>query len=322
MFDHPTSFAPDPPAVPVSERHRVRPGRRVRLVGRGVASWAYGLAITLMLVGLWGRAASVDRPVVEEAAATAVQAAAVGDRVVGWIVDATAGELDALPADVEPVVRAVLATPSARAALSDVTGVLVDAALSDPDERVVLDLRATIEPHLPAILATVELAGTGVSADEVTDALGGIEPIVLQSGTGAPFGRALDGAERALRLAALVGASAAAALFALVLLLADDRRAAARSLAGRTFLGAAGFAAMLRLGAWALDPGAGGTDAAPTMRAAIAVLVRSNLHLPLVVATVAGGVWLGLRRRRRTLHRPPSRRPEVTGEIAAVPSGG
>jgi hypothetical protein len=268
-----------------------------------------------MLVGLWGRAAAVDRPVVEEAAAEAVEAVAVSDRVVDWIVGEVAGQADRLPDDVEPAVRAILGDPASRSALSDVVRVLVGAALSDPGESVVVDLGATLQPHLSQLDGTLD--AFAVDDEIVEDVVEALEPVTLGSDAVAPLGEALASTERALRLAAVIGVLSAGMLFGITMLLAGDRRVSARALAARTFFGAAGFAVMLRAGAWALDPGAGGANAAPSLRRAIAVLARSNLHLPIVVAIVAAVAWVGLRRRR-------SRRPDawVTGEVTVVPSTG
>ena len=295
-----------------------RAARALRRFGHGAASWAYGIAITLLLVGLWGRAASTDEPVVAEATAGAVEAVVVTDRVVDWIVEAASTETGRLPSDVEPVVRSLLADPGARAVLADVVRVLVGAALADDGGTVIVDLRTALDPHLATVLGIADRAG--IDPALVSSVLDEIEPVIVDTGHHSPLGPAFDATRRALRLAAVVGAGSAASLFALSLMLSEDRRRTARALGAKTFFGALGFTVMLRLGAWALDPGGGGSDATPTLRSAVAVLARSNLHVPLVVAAGGGLVWLVLRRRRTRSASPAARFDRVgsTGEVIAV----
>ncbi len=297
----------------MAAKHRdIRPAlRAARRFAHGFASWAYGIAIGVVLVGLWGRATAVDRPVVEEAGAEAVQAVVVSERVVGWIVEEAAAQVGRLPQDVEPAVRAVLNDPAARAALGDVIRVLVRAALSDGGEAVVVDLRAALLPHVPDLDDAFE--SFDVDPETVVEVVSALEPVVLDPDSVLPLADALAASEHALRLAAVIGAMVAAVLFAATLVLAEDRRRSARALAARSFFAAAGFAVMLRVGAWALDPGSGGADAAPSLRRALSILAADNLHIPLLAAVVAAIVWAGLRRRR-----PGG----VTGEVPVVPSPG
>ncbi|HSG78746.1 MAG TPA: hypothetical protein VLD62_04125, partial [Acidimicrobiia bacterium] len=162
--------------------------RATRRFAHGFVSWAYGIAVTVMLVGLWGRAAAVDRPIVEEVAAEAVEAVAVSDRVVDWIVAEVSAQADRLPADVEPAVRAVLGDPASRSALSDVVGVLVGAALSEPGDSVVVDLGSTLAPHLPRLDAALD----AFAVDEVVaeDVMAALEPVTLAADGVAPLAEA------------------------------------------------------------------------------------------------------------------------------------
>ncbi len=260
--------------------------------------WLYGLSITVMLVGLWGRAVTVDQPVVEEAATEAAGAAAVSDRVVDWLLEAAGDDLGSVPADVRAPLQAVLAEPAALELIERVVGDLVAAALAPPGEIVVIDLEA----HLRAVLPELEAAAERIGEQEVAEVIRvGVEaarPIELETGEASPVGSGLVGAGSALRTAAVVAAVSAAGLAGAALLLASDRRRIARSLAVRTALGGLGFAAMFRLGAWALDPGGGGAAAAPSLRRAGALVLGSNLHIPLLLGLLGAGGWVILRRRR------------------------
>ena len=61
-----------------------------------VVLWAFGLATTLLLVGLWGRAVTHDQPTIQASARSAVSAEWATDRIYGWIEDAvvSSGDID------------------------------------------------------------------------------------------------------------------------------------------------------------------------------------------------------------------------------------
>jgi hypothetical protein len=56
--------------------------------------WAFGMATTLLLVGLWGRAETHDQVTVQETARSAVNAEIASDRIYSWIEDGVASRSD------------------------------------------------------------------------------------------------------------------------------------------------------------------------------------------------------------------------------------
>ena len=81
--------------------------------------------------------------------------------------------------------------------------------------------------------------------------------------------------------------------------LAEERARQVRGLAVRVGVSAATFAVLLRLGAWALDPGGGRSPLA----AGGAVILSSSGHVLVIAALIAGGIavfaTIGVNRRRR-----------------------
>ena len=192
----------------------------------------------------------------------------------------------------------MLAEPAARELVDRVVADLVAAALAPPGDTVVIDLAAHVRAVLPDLEAAAVRLGEPEAAAVIRTGVAEVEPIELETGDASPVGEGLAGAGSALRTGAVVAALAAAALAGIALLLAFDRRRVGRSLAIRTALGGLGFAAMFRLGAWALDPGRGGAAAAPSLRRAGSLVLGSNLHIPLLLGLLGLGGWLMLRRRR------------------------
>ncbi len=276
----------------------------LRSAGLAVALWCYGLSITVMLVGLWGRAVTTDGGALAEAAAEVTSAAVVSDRVVAWVLDAAAADGVEIPAEAEEPVLAVLAEPAARHLLEGIVERLVTAAMASPGEVIVVDLAGDIAAVMPQLRAAAAELGEPEAVRVVEEIAAGLEPIRLETGPASPMGAGLSSARAALRAAAVIAGGSAAGLAALSMVLSSERRRTARSLAVRSALSGIGFAAMLRLGSWALDPVRGGSDVGPSLRRAASVLTGSSLHVPLIVGLAGFGASLALRRRRSRCEPP------------------
>jgi hypothetical protein len=98
-----------------------------RRTSLSVVVWAFGLATTLFLIGMWGRSVSADQPALEEAFHAVAQADAASDRIQTWIAEALAAGAAGSDADTSRVAAAVAQATETEAIVDDVVSALVDA---------------------------------------------------------------------------------------------------------------------------------------------------------------------------------------------------
>jgi hypothetical protein len=261
--------------------------------------WFYGLSVTMLLVGLWGRAVADDTTAVTRATTEIAGAALVSDRVVDWVVSSASGEMAGAPDDVEPALRAVLADPEAHALVSAMVADIVEAALAPAGEAVTFDPAARVAAALPEVRVIATRLGEPGAAAAVEEAAAGLQPIRLDAGPVEAVAGGLATTRRALTIATLAAAAAALALGAAAAALSFDRRVTVRQLALRPALTGLALALMGRLGSWALDPSSGGAEAGPSLRRGAASVLGSSLHVPLLIGLGAAAVWVVVARRRR-----------------------
>jgi len=284
-------------------------------LGHAATLWAYGMSITVLLLGLWGRAVASDASVVEDAASEAAGAAVVSDRVVGWVLDLAGDELPEIPDGLEPALAQVLADPAARGLVASIVDDVVAAALAPPGSTATVDVGGHLREALPAVREAASRLGAPEAVDVLERAAASMPPIRLETGNGSPAGAGISAAGTALRTVVVVAGAAAAVAGASALLLSPERRSTGRQLAVRAGLSGIGFAVMMRLGSWALDPGGGGASAGPSMRRAGAIVLGSGLQWPLLLGLAGLGAWALLRRRWRggTAHGTESPAPPAAG---------
>ncbi len=246
----------------------------LRRFGLATALWVFGIATSVLLVSLWGRAVTADDETLAAAAGAAAESDWLAERVAGWLAEEVA-EHGALPeAKTAAVVESVWRRPETRAAVADLVGQAVEAGLAPPGTTVVIDPAASIRPLTDHIAAGLTAAGVTTTRQEVAAVIDEIDPVVAVAEPGETAGvvrRVRAVLTRALAVALVVMAIAAGAAFTL----GPDRRVVMRSLVTRVALTALGFAVLFRAGAWALDPSGGG---APLPRGA-ALLLGSNTGL-------------------------------------------
>ena len=271
--------------------------RNSRLPGlaRTSLGFLFGISLSLLLVSLWGRSVTADPVTLGSAAAEAARVAVVSDRIVEWL----AGELAEQPVSalqVGDALRKVVGTPEGDAAISGFAAEAAE-AFAGGDSR--FDPRPVIRPLVPQVTAALAASGISVEQVRLAAAVESLEPLDLSAGgQESRAARAWSaGARAGLRTAALVAAGTAIMLGAALVWWAPDRRTALREIAQRVTFGGLGFVAMFHLGAWALDPHRGGSDSIPSLRKAGAILLRSNLHVPLLVGMVGAAAWFVARRR-------------------------
>jgi hypothetical protein len=273
------------------------PRRRARRAALAVGLWVFGVATTVMLIGVWGRTVAGDESTLSASARAAVGSEEVGARVGEWLREGVAGAAARAPAELEAVVAAVERHPEAVAAVDVLVDQAVAAALAPPGTTVVVDVAGALRPLAPVVAAELVVAGVPVEAAAVEEAFGDLPAVELETGDAVGFvGSALRVRSALTRVVVVAGAMMLVAGGAVVAL-AEERARILRTLLVRVALSAATFAVILRVGAWAVDPRGGRSPVA----SGGSELLRSNGWILALIAAGAGlaatAGWVTARRR-------------------------
>lgn len=288
---------------------------------RGVSAWLFGLATTIFLIAMWGRAVVVDVDALEEATAPLADSSAVVDILTGWLEDELV-EADVPPVTSEMIIEQVMTGSSMATALQQFTGEFVAAAANPSPRASVVDVSRLLEPAVPEIDEALNAAGVPASESSIADVVADLDPLLVRGSGTEPYvgpesvaaGRLGTAAVLALGLMALTGWVSVAS--------SDDRLGQARSLLNRVALGALSFAVLLKTGSWLLDPRGGRAPISESM----SLLADSKwvFVMALGVAAAAGAalVWM-IRRylRREEGSPPPDESPRPQRERQPIRSG-
>jgi hypothetical protein len=276
------------------------PPPRARAFALAVVLWAFGLATTTLLVGVWGRSVTNDTTTLSESALAALEPATVSGQIADWLAS-EAGSLPGIPqSTTAAVIQGVVSSPPARVAIESIVADIVDAAAAPAGSVTVIDVASAIEPLRPAVVASIEESGTAASPAEVDGFLRQIEGIVLTSAERRAASGAISTARSTLTTVMLVGAAGLIVFGTVALRLSEDRSRMLRSLANRLVVSSLTFALFLQIGAWAVDPRGGRSP----LRASGAILLASNTRVVMAIAAAGFVVSivtsLGIRRVRRS----------------------
>lgn len=253
-----------------------------RRTGLSVVLWVFGLATTIFLIGMWGRSVSTDESALEDAFRAVAQADGAAQRIEEWIAAALTASAAAADADDTRAAAAISQVTETGGVVDGVVSALVDAALAVPGANPRADVRRALDPLAPVIAARLGPANDAATEALVAEALDRVADIVgATDGRFEIAGTAVD-AERVLTRVAVISAAAMLLAAAAAVALSAERVRTARSLATRLAVSGLTFALVLRLGAWAVDPGGGRAPIA----AGGAVLLRSNPGVLLVIAAL------------------------------------
>ena len=267
--------------------------------GLAVALWVFGLSTTVLLVGLWGRAVATDEGTIEAGTRAVLESDAVTNRITGWIADGIEESTDELPAGAATdAATAVWRRTETRAVLAAAVDRLVEAAFAPPGTSVPVDLAELLGPLAPVVVDELSGRGITLSTSTVNAALAEVPTVVLGSEAEAGVATVIAETRSALTRVAAIGLVGMMLSGAAAIVLAEERLQQVRRLAVRVGVSALTFAALLRLGVWALDHGGGGSPLA----AGGSVFLGSSGHVLLIVAVIASGIiffaTVGTRRRR------------------------
>jgi hypothetical protein len=291
---------------------------RARAISLAVVLWAFGLATTTLLVGVWGRSVANDSSTLTASALAALDPDTVAAQVAEWVASEAAGLPGVESTVTEIVIQGVSRSAASRVAIESIVTDVVEAASAPPGSSAVIDVAAAIEPLRPALIESMQAAGVEASPAEVDAFLRSIEGLVLTSAEQTATSGAISSARSALTTVMVAGAAGLVMFGTAAVRLSDDRSRMVRSLANRLMVSALTFALFLRIGAWAVDPGGGRSP----LRESGAVLLSSNMAVLLGVASaglaVSGLATFAIRRVRRS---PARIEPRIEAPGDPVPAG-
>ncbi len=278
---------------------------RSRRFAIGVAGWVFGLASTVLLVGIWGRAVVVDTNELADTLSPLAAGDMVSDRLASWLeAELVAAGVDGVGASV--VADQVLAHPSVGPVLEQLVAEGVEAAASGDPNGGSVDVAAILVPASGQIATGLNEAGVPVSAERVEAALAQLDPLVIRDPADQPFVGASSPLAANLGTAAMLGAVLMVFAGTAYIVMSMDRMRAFRALLTRFALGALSFAVLLRIGSWLVDPEGG---RAP-FRESFALLANSKWMVPLTIGLVAMAAAIVFRVFRRRVRPVATSRSE------------
>ncbi|HSK07592.1 MAG TPA: hypothetical protein VK990_08750 [Acidimicrobiia bacterium] len=286
-----------------------RSADRSRRFAIGVAGWVFGLASTVLLVGVWGRAMVTDTDQLAESLTPLAASDAVAERISTWLESELVGTgLDGPGASI--AADQVLTHPRVGPLLEELVAEGVEAAASDDPAGASLDVAAILVPATGQITSGLNDAGVPVTSAQVETALASLDPLVIREPSDRPFVGASSPLASNLGTAAMLGLVLMMLAGSAYVAMSRDRMRAVRSLLTRFALGALSFAVLLRIGAWLVDPEGG---RAP-FRESFALLADSKWIVPMNFGLVSLGAAVIARMLRRRVrpgagsrsgHEPP-----------------
>jgi hypothetical protein len=272
------------------------PRDRSRRFALGVAGWVFGLAATVLLGSIWGRAVVVDTGELADTLSPLAASELVAGRISAWLeaelTTAGLGEAEAAQA-----AGRVLAHPGVGPVVEQLVAEGVEAAATGDPGSTSVDVAAILAPASGQITSGLNEAGVPVTDEQVVAALSRLDPIVVRDPADRPLIGAASPLATSLGTAAILGAGLMAISGTAYIAMSRDRVRALRSLVTRFALGALSFAVILRIGSWLVDPEGG---RAP-FRESVALLANSKWMVPLTIGLGAAGAALLLWFSRRML---------------------
>jgi hypothetical protein len=272
------------------------PRERSRRFAIGVAGWVFGLAATVLLGSIWGRAVVVDTGELADTLSPLAASELVAGRISAWLeaelTTAGLGETEAAQ-----VAGRVLAHPGVGPVVEQLVAEGVEAAATGDPGRTSVDVAAILTPASGQITSGLNEAGVAVTDEQVVAALSRLDPVVVRDPADRPLIGAASPLATSLGTAAILGAGLMAISGTAYIAMSSDRLRALRSLVTRFALGALSFAVILRIGSWLVDPEGG---RAP-FRESVALLANSKWMVPLTIGLGAAGAAVLLRISRRML---------------------
>ena len=294
-----------------------RPGRWLtpRRVALPWVLWVFGLSTTLLLVGLWGRAITVDQNTITRSTEAALSAELVTQRVWDWVGEGLAATEGVSPVDADRVVGELKNRPKALGAVDALIDQVVEALVAPPGTETTIDVASALAPLVPEVVSGLSARGVDVPVESVEATVDSLDPVALDAGEMVSVGVVTEQARAVLTLGVLVAAAMLILFATLAVVIAEERWPMVRGLATRIAFSALSFAMLFRFGGWVLDPDGGGSP----LRRSSAILVASNLHVFVIIggvaALIAAAIWI-VRRPQRTSTSTPVTHERITDDTS------
>lgn len=300
------------PIEPTSPPSRGLTSRRLALP---FVLWVFGLSTTLLLVGIWGRAVTIDENTIARSTEAALSADLVIDRVWDWIGEGLSATEGISPVEADRVLDEVRNRPEALGAIDALVDQVVEALVAPPGAETAIDVASALAPLVPEVISGLAAQGVDVPVESVEATVGSLDPVALDTGEAVSVGVVTDEARTLLTLGVFAAAGMLALFGSIAVALSEDRWPMVRSLATRIAFSAASFAVLFRFGGWVLDPDGGGSP----LRRSGAILVASNLHVFVIIgcvaALIAAAIWIA-RRPQRTDTNTPITHEQITDDTS------
>jgi hypothetical protein len=234
----------------------------------------------------------VDDDTIARSTEAALSADLVTERVYDWIGAGLAATTGITDTEADQVLEEVRAHPAAAGAIDTLIDDVVRALIAPPGAGSSIDVAAALTPLVPEVVSELEEQGIEVPAGAVAAAVEDLDPVALDTGEAVSVGVVTDQARGVLTRGVVIAAVMLTVAGVAAVSLSEERWPMVRSLATRVSFSALSFAALFRIGGWALDPDGGRSP----LRRSGSILVESNPHVFLIVAaiaaTVAAAIWL------------------------------
>lgn len=269
--------------------HEPFPHSRMHPARRGALSmvlWAFGLATSLFLLGMWGRTVAVDTATIEQSTATVIDADIARDRVAVWLEDGLATVAATDSATAHAIAEAIQSRPEYAGAVDAIIGQFISGLFAAEGADSTVDIRQIVTPLVPIVVAEFAERDVPVDAGRVEDVLDAAAAIELDAGEAASIAAIINDARTFLTQVLVVALVAMVFFGAIAVYLVDRRFAMVRSLGTRVLIAAMSYALILRIASWALDPQRGRSSIA----GGGSVLLGSNGQVFLILGAIAGAV--------------------------------
>ena len=198
----------------------------------------FGLASTVLLVGIWGRAVVVDTNELADTLSPLAAGDMVSDRLATWLeAELVNAGVDGVGASV--AADQVLAHPSVGPVLEQLVAEGVEAAASGDPDGGTIDVAAILLPASGQITTGLNEAGVPVTNEQVEAALARLDPLVVRDPTDQPLVGASSPLAANLGTAAMLGALLMLIAGTAYIVMSMDRMRAFRALLTRFALGRA-----------------------------------------------------------------------------------
>ena len=277
--------------------------------------WVFGLSTTLLLVGLWGRAVTIDQTTIAQSTEAALSADLVTDRVWDWIGEGLSATEGISPVEADRVLDEVRDRPEALGAVDALVDQVVEVLVAPPGTETTIDVASALAPLVPEVISGLAAQGVDVPAESVEATVDSLDPVALDTGEAISVGVVTEQARGLLTLGVLAAAGMLVLFGSIAVAISEDRWPMVRGLATRIAFSAASFAMLFRFGGWVLDPDGGGSP----LRRSGAILVASNLHVFVIIAGVAAliaaAIWI-VRRPQRKSNSTPVTHERITDDTS------